>query len=53
MCGKELWKLDTGNTGDDDMLIGSYDEVLSDVLYYHEVDALPFGWSITKVDWEI
>lgn len=50
---KEVWKLDTGNDGEDDILIGNYDDVLFDILSYHDLDVLPDYWSLEKVDYEI
>ena len=47
--GKEVWALDTANEGDDDQLIGTYTQVLSDVLHHHELDALPAEWSLDRV----
>ncbi|KKN09857.1 hypothetical protein LCGC14_1042280 [marine sediment metagenome] len=45
--GKEVWRLDTGNSGEDDMLIGTHDEVVADILHHHELDTLPEGWTLT------
>ncbi|MBT9148140.1 MAG: hypothetical protein DDT32_01910 [Syntrophomonadaceae bacterium] len=41
-----LWKLDTGNDGDDDVLFGSYQGVVSEILAYHELDELPSHWTL-------
>mgnify|MGYP001113163474 CR=1 FL=1 len=46
--GQQVWALDT-DTGDDDVLIGLYDEVLHDVLVHHELDQLPENWSLDQV----
>lgn len=45
----EVWALDTGNDGEDDTLIGSYAEVLRDVLAFHEMEELPSHWSLEKI----
>ncbi|MBW2006138.1 MAG: hypothetical protein JRI72_16355 [Deltaproteobacteria bacterium] len=50
---KQIWKLETGNAGEDDFLIGSYEEVLNDVLVHFEEKALPEDWEIIPVDWQI
>lgn len=49
--GVPVYALDTGNDGADDTLIGMHDEVVADLLYYHELDALPHHWSLTRVTW--
>jgi hypothetical protein len=44
------YKLDTGNSGNDEILIGdSVAEVTQDVLNFHEVDQLPEGWTIEEI----
>ena len=48
-AGGQAWALDT-NTGDDDVLLGSADDVLQDALAHFELDALPSGWSLVRVD---
>lgn len=52
-AGKEMYALDTGNDGDDDTLIGSYDACLHDVLSYHEIERLPEHWSLERITWEV
>ena len=47
--GEQVWALDTANRGDDDHLIGTYEAVLSDVLYQHELEELPAEWSLDRV----
>ena len=47
--GEEVWALDTANEGDDDQLIGTYTQVLSDVLHHHELEELPADWSLDRV----
>ncbi len=42
----ELWKLDTGNDGDDDVLFGSYRDVMTEILAYHELDELRSHWTL-------
>lgn len=45
------WKLDTGNSGNDEILEGfSRDEVLQDVLNHHEIDEMPEGWTLEEVE---
>ena len=46
--GQQVWALDT-DTGDDDVLIGTLDEVLHDVLVHHELDQLPDSWSLDRL----
>ena len=50
---EQAWMLDTGSRGDDDVLVGSLEEVTSDLLEHFELDALPEGWELTRIeaDW--
>lgn len=42
-----MWDLETGSDGaDEDGLEGNYKDVLSDVLYNHDLEDLPEGWEI-------
>lgn len=41
-----VWALDTGNDGEDDILIGDYDEVVGDILAHFEMEALPDHWTL-------
>jgi len=50
---KPIWYLETDTSGEDDMLVGTYEDVLADILAYHELDSLLDHWSLEKVDWEI
>jgi hypothetical protein len=44
------YKLDTGNSGHDEILVGdSIAEVTQDVLNFHEVDQLPDDWTIEEI----
>ena len=48
--GKKVFALDTGNFGEDDVLIGgTMEEALADVLAYHELAELPEDWEITEI----
>ena len=52
--GEEIWQLDTGRDGEDDMLIGTEDEVRYDITYLHELEnGWPEHWTLTKVDWPL
>ncbi len=45
------YKLDTGNSGNDEILEGhSMAEVLQDVLNHHEIDELPEGWTLELIE---
>ena len=48
-AGEQAWALDT-TTGDDDVLIGSLEEVTRDVLEHFYLEELPEGWSLVRVD---
>ena len=48
--GKKVFALDTGNFGEDDVLIGgTMEEALADVLSHHELAELPEDWEITEI----
>lgn len=48
--GIKVFALDTGNYGEDDVLIGgTMEEALADVLSHHELAELPEGWEISEM----
>jgi hypothetical protein len=55
--GRTLYALDTGNAGEDDVLILDPDETLEDlvaqILSHHELDQWPSDWSLDRVDWRL
>jgi hypothetical protein len=55
--GKKVFALDTGNAGEDDILIADTNEtrqdVLEDVLAHHEVSELPEGWTLEEIDYDL
>jgi len=55
--GKKLFRLDTVNAGCDDILIAeigeSREDVLSDILLYHELSELPDGWTLEETDYDL
>jgi hypothetical protein len=54
--GKKVFFLDTGNAGEDDILIvepeESREDVLADVLAHHEMAELPEGWTLKEIDYD-
>jgi hypothetical protein len=45
------YKLDTGNSGDYEILEGeTRADVLQDVLNHHEIDELPEGWTLEEIE---
>lgn len=48
-AGKQVWELDSGNAGEDDVLIGTKKEVINDLCACLEVEELPEGWDLYKV----
>lgn len=48
--GHEIWYLDTDGYGEDDFLIGEYDEVLTDILNFFDIEELPENWSLDKIN---
>ena len=55
--GRILYALDTGNDGEDDVLIAQSDEtredIIHDILHHHELTTFPEYWSLDRVDWTI
>ena len=47
--GEEVWALSTALADEDDHLVGTYNEVLSDVLHHHGLEELPADWSLDIV----
>ena len=48
--GKKVFALDTGNYGEDDVLIGgTMEEALADVLSHQEWAELPEGWELREI----
>ena len=47
--GEQVWLLYTALCDEDDHLIGTYNEVLSDVLHHHGLEELPADWSLDIV----
>lgn len=48
--GEPVFELDTGTSGEDDVLTGSMAECLSDICAYHEVEELPKGWTLRQIE---
>lgn len=49
--GEPVFELDTGTSGEDDVLIGGTEgECLADICAYHEVDKLPKGWTLRQIE---
>ena len=51
--GKKLWKLNTGNDGEDDILIGEKAEVIADIRSYYEIENIPDDWTLTEIDYSV
>jgi hypothetical protein len=47
--GLPVWMLDTGNDGEDDVLIGDYQDVVADILDHFDLDELPDHWSLERL----
>ena len=47
--GEEIWEFDSGNDGEDDILIGSQKEVEIDLCRYFEIDALRSDWTLARL----
>lgn len=46
--GDEAWALDTGNDGEDDVIIGTKEECERDILYLNDLDKLPDHWTLNR-----
>ncbi len=47
--GIEVWELDSRNAGEDDVLIGTKEEVIADICAHLEIERLPKEWKLDKV----
>lgn len=48
-AGEPVWELDTGSSGNDDVLIGALSDVRADVLTHHDRAEWPERWTLTRV----
>jgi len=48
--GEEVWALDTGRDGEDDHLIGTYEECLGDIIYHFDLVDWPDGWTLDRLN---
>ena len=52
--GKSIYELDTGEDGEDDLLIAAKSATLQDlineILAYHNLENIPSHWSLTRID---
>lgn len=48
--GLPVWRLETGNDGEDDVLIGDYQDVVADILDHFDLDELPDHWFLERVE---
>jgi hypothetical protein len=44
--GAQVWALDTGPDAEDDVLIGSREDVFQDICSFHDISELPPHWSL-------
>jgi len=44
--GAQVWVLDTGLDGEDDVLIGSRTDVFQDICSFHDASELPAHWHL-------
>ena len=47
--GRPVYELDTGDDGNDDVLIGTERQVLADVLSFFDIDELPEHWTLRRI----
>ena len=47
--GEEIWEFDSGNDGEDDILIGSQKEVEIDLCRYFEIDTFRPDWTLIRL----
>jgi len=48
--GTQVWALDTGADGEDDVLIGSREEVFQDICSLHDSSEFPPHWTLTPFE---
>lgn len=44
-----VFRLDTANSGSDELLEGRKEDVLMDIYHYHEISELPKDWTLEEV----
>lgn len=45
----KVWSLDTSEYGEDDVLTGEYEEVLTDICHHFAFDSIPEDWTLTRI----
>jgi len=45
----ERWQLDTGTDGEDDVLLGTREDVEADILHHHDLDEMPSNWTLARL----
>jgi hypothetical protein len=48
--GAQVWVLDTGPDGEDDVLIGSREDVFQDICSFHDTSEFPAHWHLEPFD---
>jgi len=48
--GAQVWALDTGPDGEDDVLIGSREDVFQDICSFHDIIEFPDHWSLVPFE---
>jgi hypothetical protein len=51
-AGESVFELDTANSGNDDVLIGTEEECITDIILHTEFDEMPVNWTLRKIDKE-
>ena len=51
--GEKVYSLDSGNSGEDDILIGEKNEIIRNLCDYHEFDELPEHWALEPMDKDV
>jgi len=44
--GAQVWVLDTGSDGEDDVMIGSREDVFQDICCFHDISEFPPHWHL-------
>ena len=47
--GDMVWALDTGNDGEDDVLLGTLEEVELDLLHHFDLQEMPVHWTLEQL----
>lgn len=54
LAGKKIWILNSGTSGNDDIVIGEkYEEIMTELLEFHGLEKMPENWKLRLAECEI